>query len=179
MRIRKAMREDGDLLEGIVEAYETYVGGKNRNKHNDKKTKGGQGRSTKDKTPVFGLVKRGGKVHAQKVSRVSASTLQYLIRQNVKKGSHIMTDEWGAYFGLEKRDYQHTTVNHGTGQYVIGDAHTNTIESFWALLKRGIMGQYHHVSAKYLDRYVDEFCFRHNNRGNDDIFALCIEKSVT
>ncbi|KKT35486.1 MAG: hypothetical protein UW24_C0008G0025 [Parcubacteria group bacterium GW2011_GWA2_44_12] len=179
MRIRKAMREYGTLLEGIIEADESYIGGKNRNKHNNKKTKGGQGRSTKDKTPVFGVIQRGGKVRSQRVSKVSARVLQALIKQNVKKGSHVMTDEWGAYFGLEKKDYKHIAVNHGTGQYVIGNAHTNTIESFWALLKRGIMGQYHHVTTKHLNRYMDEFCFWHNGRNNDDIFETVILKAVT
>jgi transposase-like protein len=179
MRIRKAMREQGNLLEGIVEADETYIGGKNRNKHNDKKTKGGQGRSTKDKTPVFGVLSRGGEVRAQKVHNVSARTLQALINANVKKGAHMMTDEWGAYTGLENKKYKHSKVNHGRGQYVVGVAHTNTIESFWSLLKRGIIGQYHHVTARHLDSYVDEFCFRYNKRNDGSIFEALVLKAVT
>lgn len=178
MRIRKAMREQGQLLSGIVEADETYIGGKNRNKHNDKKTKGGQGRSTKDKTPVFGMLERGGKVRAQKVRNTGSRSLQSLINENVKKGAHLMTDEWTAYNNLQKNDYDHSKVNHGTGQYVMGIAHTNTIESFWSLLKRGIVGQYHHVTEKHLNAYINEFCFRHNNRGNSEIFELFIEKSL-
>jgi transposase-like protein len=173
------MREQGALLEGIIEADETYIGGKNRNKHNDKKTKGGQGRSTKDKTPVFGVIERGGKVKAQKVRNVSAHLLQTLIKRGVKSGAHIMTDEWTAYTGLGGKKYQHSKVNQGTGRYVIRDAHTNTIESFWALLKRGIMGQYHHVTAKHLNRYIDEFCFRHNKRNETGVFDTLILKAVT
>ena len=178
MRIRQAMNDDGDLLQGIIEADETYIGGKNRNRHYDKKTTGGQGRSTKGKTPVFGIVERGGTVRAQKVCDVSAHSLQTLIRQNVQQGSHVMTDEWRAYSGLEKKQYSHSKVNHGSGQYVVGVAHTNTIESFWSLLKRGIIGQYHHVTERHLNAYVNEFCFRHNNRDNDDVFGLIIERSV-
>ncbi len=179
MRIRKAMREQGQLLEGIIEADETYIGGKNRNKHKQDKTKGGQGRSTKDKTPVFGVLKRGGEVRAQKVGNVNARSLQSIIKQNVKTGAHIITDEWTAYAGLDKKKYEHSKVNHGRGQYVVGVAHTNTIESFWSLLKRGIIGQYHHVTAHHLNSYINEFCFRHNNRHHADVFEGLILKAVT
>ena len=170
MRIRKAMREQGQLLEGIIEADETYIGGKNKNKHWDKKIQGGQGRSTKEKTPVFGVLERGGKIRAPKPRNVNARSLQTLINQNVKKGSHLMTDEWGASNHLEKKNYKHSRVNHGKGNYVTGVAHTNTIESFWSLLKRGIIGQYHHVTEKHLNSYINEFCFRYNKRGNEAVF---------
>ncbi len=179
MRIRKAMREYGALLEGIVEADETYIGGKNKNKHNDKKTKGGQGRSTKDKTPVFGLMERNGKVRARKVMNTGSKALQSLIVQNVKKGSHLMTDEWVAYNNVSKKDYQHSVVNHGKGEYVDGSTHTNNIENFWALLKRGIVGQYHHVTDKYLNAYINEFCFRYNNRSENGVFDALVLKAVT
>jgi transposase-like protein len=179
MRIRKAMVEYGDLLEGIIETDETYIGGKNRNKHMDKRIKGVQGRSTKDKTPVFGMLNRGGEVRAQKVGKVNARTLQAIIKANVKVGSEIMTDEWGAYTGLERKKFKHTKVNHGRGQYVIGDAHTNSIENFWSLLKRGIIGQYHHVTDRHLNAYINEFCFRYNKRNEDGIFDTLILKAVT
>lgn len=178
MRLRKAMHEQGELLEGIIEVDETYIGGKNRNKHWDDKTKGGQGRSTKDKTPIFGVLKRGGEVRAQKVRNVSARSLQTLIKENVQKGSHVMSDEWTAYTGLEKKNYQHSKVNHGKGNYVNGIAHTNTIESFWSLLKRGIIGQYHHVTEKHLNAYVDEFCFRYNKHGEKEIFEKLVLKAI-
>lgn len=178
MQIRQAMADNGALLEGIIEADETYMGGKSRNKHKDKRAGGGQGRSTKDKTPVFGVMERGGEVRAHKVRNVGSRSLQSIIRQQVKQGSHIMTDEWKAYNGLGSEYYRHSRVNHGSGQYVVGVAHTNSIESFWSLLKRGIIGQYHHVTERYLNSYITEFCFRHNNRNNKDVFSLIIERSV-
>ena len=90
----------------------------------------------------------------------------------------MITDEWTAYDNLGSKKYQHSKVNHGKGQYVTGIAHTNSIESFWALLKRGIVGQYHHVTEKHLNAYINEFCFRHNNRTNDEVFGLLLEKGV-
>jgi len=177
MQIRKAMKEYGKLLEGIVEADETYVGGKNKNRHNDKKTTGGQGRGGSDKQPVFGVIQRDGSVKANKVDNVKKYTLQKEIKKNVKRQSVVMTDEWLSYRGLSA-DYTHNTVNHGAGTYVIGDIHTNTIENFWSLFKRGFIGQYHQLSKKYLNRYLDEFCFRHNNRNNENVFELVICKGL-
>lgn len=177
MRIRKAFTEYGELLEGIIEADETYVGGKNKNRHKDKKTKGGQGRSAKDKTPVAGILQRDGKVMARKVKDVSGKTLQSYIRANVKEGAEIMTDEWKSYNGLSLL-YGHSVVKHAYGEYVNGACHTNTLEGFWSLLKRGVVGQFHYVTPKHLNKYIDEFCFRYNNRENIDIFNLTIQKSV-
>jgi len=177
MQIRKAMREYGELLQGIIEADETYVGGKNKNRHKNKKIKGGQGRGGKDKQPVFGIIQRDGKVKAGKVKDTKKQTLQKIISQNVKKGSTIMTDEWVAYNGLAK-NYLHKIVNHGSGEYAKGDVYVNTIENFWSLFKRGFIGQYHQLSKRHMDKYLDEFCFRHNNRNNKNLFNLILKNGV-
>lgn len=167
-RIRHAMNSEPlvGLLKGTVEVDETYVGGKPRKEHG--KPKGKRGRGTK-KTPVVALVERGGKVRSHVVESVNAKTLKDAIRENVNRSSTIMTDEWKSYRGIGKEfDGGHRTVNHGKGEFVRGDASTNEAESYFALLKRGIIGSFHHVSKKHLNRYCDEFSFRWNHRGASD-----------
>lgn len=153
-------------MEGTVEADETYIGGAEKNKHADKKTEGTQGRSTKTKKPVFGMVERGGNVTAQVVEDTNKKTVQKLIAEQVVAGTIVMTDEYASYKGLDKV-YTHEIVQHSAKQFVNGMAHTNTMEGFWSLLKRGIDGIYHHVSFKHLQRYCDEFVLRYNSRKFD------------
>lgn len=163
-RIRKCFGiENNNELDNEVEADETYVGGKNKNRHSSKKVENSQGRSSKDKTPVVGMVERGGKVNAKKVEDVKHATLSREIINNVKESAKLYTDEWLGYKGLE-RIYDHSIVKHNQSQYVVGRIHTNTIEGFWSLLKRGIVGIYHFTSKKHLQMYVDEFVFRYNTR---------------
>jgi len=163
-RIRQCFSLDNDAqLDNEVESDETYVGGKNKNRHANKKIKGSQGRSAKDKTPVIGMVERGGKLVARKVDNVRAETLTREVIRNVKESATLYTDEWLGYNSL-KRIYDHSVVKHNQRQYVNGRVHTNTIEGFWSLLKRGIFGVYHFTSKKHLQLYVDEFVFRYNSR---------------
>ena len=151
-------------LSGEVECDEAYIGGREKNKHESKKTEGTQGRSTKTKTPVFGMIERGGKLVAKKVKNTQGNTLSPIIRQIVKPGSRIFTDEFIGYKSLYDSEYTHAIVHHNAKEFVVGDAYTNSIEGFWGQLKRSIFGIYHFVSAKYLQRYVDEAVFRYNTR---------------
>lgn len=163
-RIRKCFGiENDNHLDNDVEIDETYIGGKNKNRHSDKKVEQSQGRSVKDKIPVVGMVERKGKLNAKKVDNVQAPSLTKEIIQNVRRTARLHTDEWMGYRGVSKL-YEHSIVKHGVGQYVDGNIYTNTIEGFWSLLKRGILGIYHSASRKHLQNYVDEFVFRYNTR---------------
>ncbi len=178
-RIRHAVKTKSfnAPLKNVVEADETYIGGKEKNKHTDKRLGHTQGRNTKSKTPVFGMIERDGIVMAEKVDNVTSKTLGSILAQNVVKGSTIMTDEWKAYTKLPL-DYNHHIVKHGLGEYVNGNCHTNTMENFWSLLKRGIVGIYHWTSTKHLDKYLDEFEFRYNYKeaGESERFNIFLHE---
>jgi transposase-like protein len=179
-RIRHAMGKEPmvGLLKGTVEVDETYVGGKPRKGTGNTR----MGRGTK-KVPVVALVERGGKVRAWPIENVMAATLKGAVRDHVERSATIMTDEYGSYRGLSKEFASHQMVSHSRGEYArrrfIGhnedktefyfeNVHTNTVEGYFALLKRGVMGSFHHVSKKHLGRYVDEFSFRWNHRETTD-----------
>lgn len=167
-RIRKCFGvENNNDLDNDVELDETYVGGKNKNRHRNKKFKQSQGRSFKDKTPVLGMLERGGKVNAVVVDNVQSHTLTKEILKRVKRSARLHTDEWQGY-NIVSRLYNHSIVRHNVGQYVDGNVYTNTIEGFWGILKRGIIGVYHQVTRKHLQKYLDEFVFRYNTRNYEE-----------
>ena len=167
-RIRAALREvDAQLLKGIIEVDETFVGGEVE----------GMGRGYKgNKVVVIGAFERGGAIRLKVVRGRDRETLQGFIRENTTGDAQaIYTDEWPAYRGIAGQDTEHEAVKHREGEYVKGDVHTNSLENVWSLLKRSIIGSYHQVSAKHLDAYLDELEFRFNNRENPHMFrdAMC------
>lgn len=168
-RIRKVMEENGgSLLSGTVEVDETYIGGRY-----DKRRKRGR----YEKTPVVGLVERGGKVRTMKIPTASKDILVGVVMDNVDRNAKLMTDENRSYKSLGTI-YQHKTVQHIALEYVRGNVHTNTIEGYWSLLKRGIIGSFHQLSVKHLDRYLNEFEYRFNGRKDADLFTATLQRMV-
>ncbi|HZS11115.1 MAG TPA: IS1595 family transposase [Nitrospirales bacterium] len=156
-RLRHAAAQDHGLFSGVVEMDETYVGGKRRN------TRRGRPGPDSHKVPVVALVERGGKVTAFPVERVTSNTLKAALRKHATQDAQIMTDDFAAYQQATE-GYRHDSVKHMAKEYVRGEVHTNTVEGFFSLLKRGINGTFHHVSKGHLHRYCDEFAFRYSNR---------------
>jgi transposase-like protein len=174
-RIRSAMN-DGDFskLLGEVEVDETFIGGKDKNRHQKNRKHTGTGGIGSGKIGVIGAISRKGNVVCQMIEDTSVATLEGFVRKTVgDKVSLVATDQWVGYKHL-KPSYPHETVDHAKGEYVRGEVHTQNLDSFWSLLKRGVMGTFHNVSKDYLPLYLAEFSFRHNNRNNPDIFSEVI-----
>jgi transposase-like protein len=173
-RIRKAMKENNGQLFGEVEVDETFVGGLAKNMHEKKKKHLGTGGS--GKTAVMGILQRKGKIIAGVVENVQKQTLQAKIHEHVEPGSAVFTDQWVAYNGLNSH-FAHESVDHQVC-FGKGGVHTNGMESFWALFKRGYHGIYHQMSRKHLQRYVDEFVFRFNQRplAMADVFSRMLAR---
>jgi transposase-like protein len=160
--------EPNGKLKGVVEADETMVGGKY-----DKRRK----RERFEKPCVLGVIQRKGDVRAEKAISRGARAISAFVKASVEPGSTLMTDD---YAGYEKvgRDYDHRVINHSKLEYVVGLTHTNSIENFWSLFKRGMVGQFHKVSEKHLDRYLDEFTYRFNGREDDKLFQNTLRNLV-
>ncbi len=157
--IRNELMEQGnEPLSGEVEADETYIGGRRRGVRPGRPAVGGH------KTPVLGIVQRGGNVRAMTVPNVRRATILPNVTKRVLPDSTVFTDEYTAYLGLDKYGYKHERIRHKAHVYVSGNVHTNTIEGFWSLVKRGIGGVYHSVSAKHLQGYLNEYAWRYNHR---------------
>jgi transposase-like protein len=182
MQIRGAMYEpeQRNILQGLIEMDETYIGGKPRktqkDRMNGKNLKRGRGTN---KTPVVGIIERYGQVKAKVVDKhkITYKKLSQLVRDNIDlKKSVLVTDE-AIFYRRMSQILPHKSINHGIS-YANGWIHTNSIESFWALLKRGIVGQFHKVSLKHLPKYLNEFCYRQNHREHTDVFGLTIQRAI-
>ncbi len=185
-------QSDSEAFEGTVECDEVYIGGREKWKHKSMRTPHTQGRSTKTKTPVFGMMERSTYVndkdeeepityvHAFIVENTNRTTLQPIIQQFIEDGSRVITDELSAYNGLSALGYTHAVVNHGAEEYADGDVFTNSIEGFWSHFRRMITGCYHDVSDEHLQSYIDEAVYRWNTRkaSQSERFEDMFDKSI-
>jgi transposase-like protein len=180
-RIREAVKDaDSTLLSGICEVDETYVGGKAKNMHKDVRARKIQGRGGVGKAMVLGAIERGGKVRLACGDTPDRETLKAFIAAKLAdETTAIMTDDFPAYNGTGDANTRHETVNHSAKEWVRGDVHTNTMENVWSLFKRSIIGSYHQISVKHLDRYLDELEFRFNNRNNPYLFRDTLLRLLT
>jgi transposase-like protein len=174
-RIRRAMQDNDTTLKGIVEIDETYVGGSLANKHYITKVKSGKYHKTgmEHKIPVLGMMEKGGKVKLKVLDKAWAKEIKPLVKMYVDQNSTIVTDGFGGYFGLDYYFEEHVKLNHSEYQRRKGNYSLSTLEGYWTILKRAITGQYHKISRKHLQDYLNELTFKYNNKG-ENIFNLLI-----
>jgi transposase-like protein len=175
-RLRAGMHDDDfKKLMGIVEVDETYIGGKQENRHwRDRQKYHGGGAAHTGKITVIGAISRKGNVTCKVIENTSQRMMLHFVRKMVSEKVDLVATDTAANLQMLRLAYPHKTIDHKAGEYVRGEVHTNNIESFWALLKRGVIGTYHNISAKYLPLYLAEFQFRHNHRKDADIFGAAI-----
>jgi transposase-like protein len=174
-RIRKAMDENDTLLKGVVEADETYVGGSLVNKHQkEKRTKQYDTCGMEHKTPVLGMLQRKGKIVVQVLNKAYGQEIQPILKSSLDKTTELVTDGFGGYANLKDYFSKHIVLNHTKNIRKIGSYHTNTIEGFWSMLKRAIIGQYHKVSSNHLQEYLNEIAFKYNHRNNKNTLETLI-----
>lgn len=169
-KIRKLLSEKQNPLSGEVEVDETYIGGARHGK---------RGRGAEGKTPVVGAAQRKGRVIAKAVPHVKRSTLVPFMHKQVSPNAILYTDEFPAYNHMARLGYRHLRVEHGAKVFAQGNIHTNSIEGFWSLVKRGISGVYHAVSPKYLQSYLDEYTFRYNHRADETAMFLTVLRQIS
>lgn len=182
IRLRKAMEDDDSILLGIVEADETYIGGDLHNKTKkyrlERDKKGTIPSGMEHKQPVIGMLQRGGKVMGKVLNKAHGKTIKPVLKRTIDAGSTLITDGFGAYHGLDSHFNDHQVINHAQDEFVRGEYHVNTLEGFWSLLKRGIIGQYHRITPNHLQSYINEFSFRYTNRSDSNLFDTVLIRAV-
>jgi transposase-like protein len=171
-KIRAALIQPEIKLGGIIEMDETWIGGKDHNKHWNKRS--GKNGIGSNKTPIIGAVERQGNVVARVLNRITSQAVLDFVNEAVSNKVSLLATDSARYYSDYLRHLSHAVVDHSKGQYVVGAVHTNTIEGFWSIFKRGVVGTFHKMSAKYMPLYVAEFQFRYNNRMNPDMFGTAI-----
>ena len=181
MRIRMAMDESDAILKGIVEADETFVGGKRKNLHRSQRLELAEECGTGYQTmkPVLGMLQREGKIITKVLEKAYGSAIKPILKRHIARRATLVTDGFGGYANMGQYFNDHQILNHESDQWVRGIFHTNTLEGFWSIFKRGIIGQYHQVSRRYLQLYVNEFSFRYNHRQHSDLFTFLLSRVLS
>ena len=178
-RIRRAMNEDDTLLQGLIEADESYIGGSLVNKHEKLKQKRQYHRAGMEhKTPVLGMLERKGKIIVKVLDKAWGKEIKPIMKKFIEPNSELVTDGFGGYKDLGEYFEKHVILNHSKNIRRIGKYHTNTIEGFWAMFKRAIMGQYHKITTDHLQEYINEMAFKYNHRNNKIAFEVLINRCL-